>query len=68
MYNAAKYAYEGPVTSFGKCIANNWRGETVAPSKERAKSNLIFQFKKHANLLPGASVELPGTITEVSPW
>lgn len=57
------YVYYGPVTEFGRCIANNWRGETYAPSKAKAKSNLIYQFKKAHNRLPQSKIELPGTIS-----
>ena len=31
----AKYVYDGPVTSWGKCIANRWHGETVAESEKK---------------------------------
>lgn len=56
------YVYSGPVTEFGRCIANNWQGETYAPSKAKAKSNLIYQFKTKHNRLPSSKVELPGAI------
>lgn len=58
----SKYKYEGPVTSFGRVLAWEWRGETVAESTAKAKSNLAFQFKKANNLLRGARIELPGKI------
>ena len=41
-----KYIYEGPVTEFGRIIDNCWHGETMAISPSKAKSNLIFRFKK----------------------
>jgi hypothetical protein len=60
------YTYSGPVTEFGRCIVNNWEGQTYAPSKAKAKSNLIYQFKKANNRLPQSKIELPGTITSVT--
>ena len=45
----AKYVYDGPVTQFGRCIANKWHGETIAESQEKAIINLEYQFKKKNN-------------------
>lgn len=57
----AKYFYDGPVTVFGKCVGN-WRGETIAPSESKARSNLAYQFKKQNNRVASAVVELPGKL------
>lgn len=57
------YQYAGPVTVFGKCVANMWLGSTYAASEKKAKSNLSYQFKQQNNLLPCAKVELPGNIS-----
>lgn len=59
-----KYIYEGPVMEFGRCITDNWHGETFAPTKKKARSNLIFQFKVHNHRLPNTNISLPGTIKE----
>ena len=56
------YSYFGPVMEFGKCVANNWKAETWAPSEKKAKNNIIFQYKKATGKLPGTKVELPGPI------
>ena len=56
----AKYIYDGPVTQFGKCIANKWHGETIAESQRKAISNLEYQFKKKNNMLATAKIGLPG--------
>ena len=58
----SKYKYEGPVTSFGRVLAWNWKGETIAESAAKAKSNLSFQFKKANNLVHGSRIELPGKL------
>ena len=60
-----KYRYEGPVVVFGTCVANNWKAETVAPSMEKARNNLAYQFKKQCKRIATAKVELPGKITIV---
>ena len=44
-----KYSYNGPVMEFDRCIANKWQGETMAVSEKKAKSNLVYQFKKKNN-------------------
>lgn len=58
----AKYIYDGPVMEFDKCIADHWKGETIASSEKKARSNLTYQFKKHNNRLAGAKIALPGKI------
>ena len=57
-----KYYYQGPVMMFDRCIANEWYGETTAVSESKAKSNLIYRFKKENNLLPNTKISFPGKI------
>ena len=52
------WTYEGPVVAFGKVVANRWHGQTIAVSKKKAISNLAYQFKKEAGLLPSARINL----------
>ena len=61
-----KYIYEGPVMSFGRCVSNRWKGETMAESESKAKSNLAYQYKKKHGLCAGAKVTLPGELKGVS--
>ena len=58
-----KYSYDGPVMQFNTCISNHWKGETIAPSESKARSNLAYQFKKKNNKNPGTKIYLPGKIT-----
>lgn len=60
-----RYSYEGPVMEFDRIIANNWSGATYAPSEKKARSNLIYQFKKNYNKVPSAKITLPGKIERV---
>ena len=57
-----KYTYDGPVIMFGNCIYNSWHGETYAETVNKAKSNLIYQFKKKNNLIPSSKVTLSGSV------
>lgn len=45
------YSYTGPVTMFDRCVANYWKGETYASSEKKAKSNLVYQYKKQNGLI-----------------
>ena len=56
-----KYLYDGPVMVFGKFVGN-WRGETIADSEAKAKSNLAYQFKKQNNRSVNTVVEFPNKI------
>lgn len=57
-----KYSYNGPVMEFDRCIANKWRGETMAVSEKKAKSNLVYQFKKENNRTAATRISLPGNV------
>lgn len=57
-----RYVYEGPVVEFGVCIDRHWRGETIAETETKARSNLQYQFKKKHGKTATAKIELPGKI------
>ena len=57
-----QYSYSGPVIIFGRCVSNNWTASTYAVSEKKAKSNLMYQYKKQNNKVAGVRVELPGKI------
>lgn len=59
-----RYTYEGPVMEFDRLICLKWKGETVAESESRARSNLAYQFKKEANRSANARIKLHGKIRE----
>lgn len=60
-----KYIYDGPVMEFDRLIADHWKGETMATSLLKARSNLIYQFKKKNSRIVGTKISLPGTIKMV---
>ena len=61
-----KYVYDGPVMVFEQCVANHWKGETFAPSEQKARSNLMYQFKTKNNRVASSKVSLPGKIKMVN--
>lgn len=58
-----KYVYDGPVMEFNNLLVNRWLGSTIAPTESKARSNLVYQFKKKYNKVPGAKITLPGKLT-----
>lgn len=61
----SRYRYEGPVMEYGRLLVDRWKGETVAPSEQKARNNLAYQFKKNNRLVAGAKISLPGKIKMV---
>lgn len=61
-----KYVYDGPVVAFNQCLTSRWKGETMAPTERKARSNLIYQFKRQNNKVAGSKVSLPGKIKMVN--
>lgn len=63
------YIYHGFVLdSFDHLIEERWYGETSASTKEKAISNLKYQYKKECNLPIGARLYLdPARLTEKAP-
>jgi len=56
-----KYKYKGPVTLFGRCIAESWKAETSAPTFKKAMSNFKYQYKQYAKIT--GNIELPGVVS-----
>lgn len=61
-----KYSYDGPVMLFDRCVADRWKGETMAPTENKAKSNLAYQAKKQLNVIASTKVSLPGKVKMVN--
>ena len=66
MQDYHKYTYDGPVMEFDRLLADHWKGETMAPSEKKARSNLVYQYKKQTNRITGTKVKLPGKIKMVN--
>ena len=52
-----EYRYDGPVYIFDKYVGE-WKGQTMAVSEAKAKSNLEYQCKTQMGYGPGAAVRL----------
>lgn len=62
MQDYHKYTYDGPVMEFDRLLADHWNGETMTTSEKKARSNLIYQFKKQNSRIVGTKITLPGKI------
>lgn len=60
------YSYDGPVKVFDDIVSKNWRGKTVAVSEAKARSNLIFQWKRDHGKIAATKVTLPGKINQIN--
>ena len=56
------YTYKGPVKEFERLIEHRWEASTLAVSEKKARSNLIFQYKKMTKRIPSTKITLPGKI------
>lgn len=65
MQGYSKYIYAGPVLIFDKIATNHWRGETMAPSEKKARSNLAYHYKEEYGLVPRTKVTLPGSLKKI---
>lgn len=54
----SKYTYTGYVTMFGREICRSWHGETFAPTKAKAVSNLKYQFRKAYGIAMNMPIDL----------
>lgn len=61
-----KYVYNGPVMEFDRCVDNHWKGETMAPTESKARSNLAYQYKKMYGRTSATKISLPGKLIMVS--
>lgn len=60
-----QYLYKGPVMEFERCIANRWEATTYAASPSKARSNLLYRFKKENNKSINSKISLPGKLIAV---
>lgn len=60
-----RYVYDGPVMEFEKCVADRWKGETLAVSERKARSNLSYQYKKENDSVANTRITLPGKIKAI---
>ena len=56
------YQYDGPVMRFGICIQRRWKASTIATTEAKARSNLVYRYKKENGLQPNTKISLPNKI------
>lgn len=56
------YTYCGPVLEFDRLIDNRWEAQTYAVSEAKARTNLVYQYKKQTGRVPRTKITLPGKI------
>lgn len=61
-----KWHYYGPVKEFNKLVAENWYGETIAVSEDKARSNLAYQYKKQHGKAARSKIILPGVVEKMN--
>ena len=66
MSSKKTYVYKGAVMMFDQVIDQYWEAETTATSAKKAKSNLIFRYKKMNGLEPTTKITLPGQVYDYS--
>lgn len=66
MSSKKTYVYKGAVMIFDRVIDQYWEAETTATSAKKAKSNLIFRYKKMNGLGPTTKITLPGQVYDYS--
>lgn len=57
-----KYSYDGVVKELDTIISNRWRGSTYAASEKKARSNLIYRYKREHGKSPDSKITLPGNL------
>lgn len=60
------YSYDGPVKEFDDIISSRWQATTYAVSEKKARSNLVYRYKKEHKKTPNAMIKLTGKITQVT--
>lgn len=59
------YEYTGAVKNFNTVVAHSWKASTSAPTEQKARSNIIYQYKRKQGLMPSAKITLEGKLRVV---
>lgn len=57
-----RWVYEGPVKSFDDVVSSRWKAETWATTEAKARSNLVYQYKRDHGLSASTKITLTGKI------
>ena len=61
----SQYRYCGPVKEFDNIINNKWEATTQAPSENKARSNLVYRYKRDHGKSVDCKITLPGKIIKL---
>lgn len=59
----SRYRYCGPVKEFDNIVNSKWEASTEAPSEKKARSNLVYRYKREHGKTANSKITLPGKIT-----
>lgn len=57
-----RYVYDGPVKEFDDVISSRWKAATYAVSESKARSNLVYRYKREHGKDPSSKITLSGKI------
>ena len=60
-----KYTYKGPVMKFNTLVATDYKMVTIAPSKQKAISQMTYRFKKDHNLAAHTRITIKEDLVKV---
>ena len=58
----SQYRYRGPVKEFDNIINSRWDATTYAVTEAKAKSNLVYRYKREHGKAADCKITLPGKI------
>lgn len=59
------YEFNGAVRLFDRIIAPNYTAQTTAPSVQKARSNLVYRYKRDNGYTKTAKITLTGKFTTI---
>lgn len=66
MSESKSYIFNGAVfDQFGKLLDLNWSAQTFAPSEKKARSNIMYQYKRETGMGAFFPIRLEGKIEVV---
>lgn len=57
------YEFKGAVLLFDRIVASNYTATTTAPSMRKARSNLVYRYKRDNGYTKTAKISLTGKFT-----
>lgn len=61
----SQYRYCGPVKEFDDIINSRWDATTYAVTEAKAKSNLVYRYKREHGKAADCKITLPGKLETI---